>query len=180
MTAHDQIYPPKLMLFVRAHACVLIKRPHTSERGSVCRFIGAPRPLDAYFSPYQRTLIAPSMLEQIHVRTNIHKAFLMHTMFPPSPIFCSSIIHKNVAAQMGLTKTHVYTHYSFYIALGDMNNFYSSRGINTCGMHVKQTATPLHLRRYAHTHKAFPRRAVTDMPVQQRHSLYTRLSYCHA
>lgn len=33
---------------------------------------------------------------------------------------------------------------------------------------------------YTHTHKAFPRRAVTDMPAQRRHRLYTWLSYCYA
>lgn len=67
--------------------CALIKTPHTSEHGSGCRFIGAPRALDAYISPYQRTLIAPSMSEQIHVRTSIHKASLVHTVCPPCPIF---------------------------------------------------------------------------------------------
>ncbi len=77
MTDDDQIYPPKSMPFVRVH--VLIKRPHTSEHGSVFRFVGAPRALDAYISPYQRTLIVPSMSEQIHVRT-IHKASLTHSV----------------------------------------------------------------------------------------------------
>lgn len=54
--------------------CLLIKRPHTSECGSLCEFIGAPKALDAYISPYQRTLIAPSMSEQIDVHTSVHKA----------------------------------------------------------------------------------------------------------
>ena len=143
------------MLCVRA--CLLIKRPRTSEHGSVFRFIGAPRALEAYISPYQRTLIALCMSEQIHVHTSIHKASLMHTMCPPSPIFLFSIIHKNVAAHMGLTQTHVYTHHSLYVALGDINNFYSRRGVHTPNMHLKQTVTPLLLRRYTHTvTKLFP------------------------
>lgn len=106
--------PPKLMLFVSICVCMLIKRPHTSERGSVCRFIGA---LDACISPYQRTLIAPSMSEQIHVCTSIHKASLTHTMCPPSLTSLPVVIHN-----MGLTQTHVYTHFPLY-RTGDINNF---------------------------------------------------------
>lgn len=74
---------------VHVRARVLIKRPHISEHGSVFRFIGAPRALEAYISSYQKTLITPSMSEQIHVHTSIHKASLTHSMCPPSPVFLS-------------------------------------------------------------------------------------------
>lgn len=120
MTEYDQIYPPKSMLCMRV-LCVLIKRPHTSECASVCRFSGAPTALDAYISPYQRTLIAPSMSEQIHAHTSIHKASLTH--MPSISSLSSSIIHKNVAVPMGPTQTHVHSHVYLYIALVDINDF---------------------------------------------------------
>lgn len=149
----------------------LIKRPHTSERGSVCRFIGAPRAYDAYISPYQRTLIAPSMSEQIHVHTSIHKTSPTHSTCPLSTIFLLVLF---------IWTWKTYTHHSLYTALGDLNNLHFTRRIHNHIMHVKQTVTPLLHRRYTHTHKAFPRGAVTHMPVQQRHSLDTWLSYCYA
>lgn len=56
---------------------------------------------------------------------------------------------------MGLTQTHVYTHRSRYIALGDINKLHSCRRVHTHNMNVDQTATLLLLRRDTDTLKAF-------------------------
>lgn len=74
----DQMYPPKLTLPVCVCVHMLIRRPHTIEHCPVFSFTEAPKALEAYISPYQRTLIAPRMSAQIHVHTSIHEAHLMH------------------------------------------------------------------------------------------------------
>lgn len=142
--------------------CVLIKRPHTTDYGSVCRFIGATGAFNAYVSSYQRLLIAHSVSEQIHVCTSIHKASFTHTLCPLCPIFFFYY-----SKECGCTQTHVYTGNILYIASGDINNFHSSREIHDRDIHVKQTVTPLLLRQNTHTHKAFPRRAVKHILVHR-------------
>lgn len=142
--------------------CVLIKRLHTSDCGSVCRFIGATGAFNAYIPSYQRLLIAPSVSEQKHVCTSIHKASFMHSLCPPCPIFFFYYLK-----ECGCTQTHVYTGNILYIASGDINNLNSGREIHDHGIHVKQTVTPLLLRQNTHTHKAFPRRAVKHIPVHR-------------
>lgn len=86
MTDDDQIYPPRSPLRVRV--CAPIRGPHTPASTDQCSdSLEHPELLEAYISPYQRTLITPSMSEQIHVHTSIHKAPLTHSVCPPSPTF---------------------------------------------------------------------------------------------
>lgn len=184
MTDDDQIHPPKsLPLVACTYACVcvcaLIKRPHTTERGWVCRFSGAPRALDAYISPCQRTLIAPSMSEQIHVCTSIHKASLTHTLCPPSPIFFLLPLFTRMWPHIWDSLRHMYTHThnSLYVAFSDINDFHSSGGWNTHPRHACETDcdTFCFLGDMHTLVKLVPRGPVTHMPVQQRHSLCTWL-----
>lgn len=136
---------------------------HTKERESVCRVIGATRACDANISPYQRTLIAPSMSEQIHVQKSIHKASPTQSRCPLCEIFLLVLFTK-------MRLAHIIP---FIITLGDINNLHFSRRIHSRGIHAKQTVTTLLHRRYTHIHKAFPTGAVTHMPVHQRQSLDT-------
>lgn len=168
MTDDDQIYPPRSTLRVRV--CALIRGPHTPASTDQCsESLEHPELLEACTSPYQRTLITPSMSEQIHVHTSIHKAPLTHSVCPLSSTFLLPLFAR-IWLHTWDPPRHMYAHIT-----GDINNFHSSREVHTRNPHVKRTVTPSLLRRYAHTlTKPFPRRAiVTHMPVQQRHSLYT-------
>lgn len=88
--------------------------------------------------------------------------------------------------RMSLTtiRSHTHTH-TFLPVLFTLwsKNYYSSRGMQTCDMHVKQTVTPSLLGRYTHKHSQSFFALTgwhTHMPAQQKHSLCTWLSYCYA
>lgn len=101
----------------------------------------------------------------------IHKASLMQTMCPPSAIFLL-LLFRRMRLHMWDSLRHMYTHIISSMLHWHKQLFYSCF---TRNMHVKQTVTPLLLRQYTRI-KAFPRRAVTNMPQCNR----AAVSYCYA